>query len=150
MKTLMALGAAIVLLATLAYPTFAQSDEQQIRTLTDEFCKAIVAKNLDAIDKIFDPDPSNIYYDINEGPLVGMDRLKQVWRAATTNQTISRFQFGSDMKVSIRGNEALQTGSWSQTINQTRSINGRATILWRKTPAGWRVYHYHASVTPRG
>jgi ketosteroid isomerase-like protein len=130
----------------------APEDEQEIRALTDQFCKAIVARNIDAIDSVFDSDPANIYYDINEGPLVGLDRLKQVWRAAVTNQTISRFQFGNDMKISVRGTEALQTGSWDQTISRggsQRSIVGRATILWRKTPKGWRVYHYHASITPR-
>jgi ketosteroid isomerase-like protein len=131
----------------------APDDEQEIRNLTDQFCKAIVARNIDAIDGVFDPDPSNIYYDINEGPLVGLDRLKQVWRAAVTNQTISRFEFGRDMKVTVRGTEALQTGSWEQSIQRggsQRNIVGRATILWHKTSSGWRVYHYHASITPRG
>lgn len=153
MKAVVATGVGLAVAIFLATVALAQDGEGQIRAVTDEFCKAIVAKNLDAIDKVFDPDPTNIYYDINEGPLVGIERLKQVWRAAVTNQTISRFQFGNDMKVSIRGTEALQTGSWTQTLTARgvqRNVSGRATILWRKTPNGWRVFHYHASVTPRG
>lgn len=145
---------ALLLAASFVTPMFAADDEQDIRTLTDEFCKAILAKNLDAIDHIFDPDPSNIYWDINEGPLVGIPNLKRVWRAATTNYTISKFNFRPDMKVYVKGTEAFQTGTWEQTqvanSGTERNIIGRATILWKKTPNGWRVYHYHASITPRG
>lgn len=132
---------------------FAADDEQEIRALTDEFCRSIVSKNLDVIDRIFDPDPNNIYWDINEGPLLGIPNLKRVWRAATTNYTISKFNFRPDMKVIVKGSEALQTGTWEQTQvggGSERNIVGRATILWKKTPGGWRVYHYHASITPRG
>jgi ketosteroid isomerase-like protein len=84
--------------------------------------------------------------------MIGFARMRQVWQAAITNYKITRFEFGSDMKIQIAGNEAVQTGSWQQTqqaANGTsRQVAGRATILWKKSPSGWRVYHYHASVTP--
>ncbi len=127
-------------------------DEAEIRALTEQFCQAIVAKDLTIIDRIFDSDPSNIYYDINEGPMVGLDRLKRIWRAATTNYTISKFDFSEDLKIEIDGERALQTGTWTQTQlrqdGSSRDFEGRATILWRKTAEGWRAYHYHASITP--
>lgn len=129
----------------------ADGDEQVIREMTQEFCQSIVNKDLTVIDRMFDPGPDNIFYDINEGPL-DFERLKRVWRAATTNYTISRFEFTDDMKISFAGDRAVQTGTWGQTQIQkdgsSRDIAGRATILWKKTPDGWRVYHYHASVTP--
>lgn len=128
----------------------AQDDEQQIRTLTDQFCKAMEAGDLSIIDRIFDLSPQNVFYDINEGPLTP-ERLKRVWTAATTNYDIKRFVF-TDMRVDVDGNRALQTGSWEQTqaakTGESRDIVGRATILWKKTPSGWKVYHYHASITP--
>jgi ketosteroid isomerase-like protein len=141
-------------LVCLAPMGFAQSsDEAGIRTLTMEFCNAIVAGDLSGLDKVFDTEASNVYYDINEG-MVGFNRLRQVWQAATGNYNITRFEFGPDMKITVKGTEAVQTGSWRQTqvarSGGSRDISGRATILWKKTPAGWRVYHYHASVTPRG
>jgi ketosteroid isomerase-like protein len=129
------------------------SDETAIRTLTSEFTAAIVKGDLSSLDKVFDADAANVYYDINEG-MVGFNRLLQVWRAATTNYKITRFEFGPDMKIYVKDSEAVQTGSWRQTqearTGASRDIAGRATILWKKTPAGWRVYHYHASITPRG
>ncbi len=95
---------------------------------------------------------SNIYYDINEGPLVGFDRLKRVWTAATTNFTISKFDFTEDMKIWVNGDNAIQVGSWMQTqenrSGQSRDIKGRATVLWRKRDGAWKVWHYHASITP--
>ena len=72
---------------------FAQNPEQEIRAKTKKFTEAIVSKNLAILDDVFEKDPANIYYDINEGPLVGFERLKRVWTAATTNYTISRFDF---------------------------------------------------------
>lgn len=144
--TLLLLGAVSVALQA------ASEDEEQIRQLTTEFCQAIVSKDLSIIDRVFDSDPSNIYYDINEGPLTGLDRLKRVWRAATTNFTISQFSFSDDMKVDVFGDHALQTGTWTQTQESpdgtSREIVGRATILWKKTPDGWKAFHYHASITP--
>jgi hypothetical protein len=97
-------------------------------------------------------DATNIYYDINEGPLVRFDRLKRVWTAATTNFTISKFDFTDDMKILVNGNDAVQVGTWMQTqenrSGQSREIKGRASVLWRKRDGTWKVWHYHASITP--
>jgi len=142
----------LALIALVAAPLFAQDAEQTIRDRTKQFTSAIVAKDLSILDEIFDKDPSNIYFDINEGPLVGFPRLKRVWTAAVTNFTISVFDFNPDMKIWVDGDHAVQVGSWKQTqvnkAGQSREIVGRATILWRKSGGQWRVWHYHASVTP--
>jgi ketosteroid isomerase-like protein len=151
MKRLASVASILLMVAGGAAALGGDDGEQAIREMTGEFCRSIVAKDLTVIDRMFDPSPGNVFYDINEGPL-NLERLKRVWRAATTNYTISRFEFTDDMKVEIEGDRALQTGTWEQTQQQkdggSRDIVGRATILWKKTPEGWRVYHYHASVTP--
>jgi ketosteroid isomerase-like protein len=130
-----------------------QDDEQEIRELTSEFCAAIVKGDLSILDRVFDPGASNVYYDINEGPLIGLPRLKRVWGAATRSGRLTSFEFGDDLRVDVDADQALETGTWTQTQMQpdgtARHIRGRATILWRRTDDGWRVYHYHASVTPR-
>ncbi len=127
-------------------------DEARIRALTEQFCDAVVKGDLSLLDTLFDPNPGNVYYDINEGPLVGLERLKRVWRAAVRNGRLAAFQFGDDLRIQVDGDRALQTGSWTQSQVQqdgsTRRISGRATILWRRSGEGWRVYHYHGSVTP--
>lgn len=129
----------------------AQDDDAQIRALTEKFCKSMEQGDLTILDELFDLSSDNVFYDINEGPLTP-ERLKQVWKAATTNYEIRRFVF-TQMSVSVNGDRALQTGSWEQTqaakTGEARDIAGRATILWKKSPSVWRVYHYHASVTPR-
>jgi ketosteroid isomerase-like protein len=141
-----------VVLLALVFPSRAkaQDAEREIRTLTEEFCEAMEAGDLSILDRIFDLSPTNVFYDINEGPL-SPERLKRVWTAATTNYDIARFVF-TEMRVDLDGERALETGSWEQTqtnkAGESRDIAGRATILWKKTPSGWKVYHYHASVTP--
>ena len=131
---------------------YAQDAQQEIQAKSKKFTEAIVSKDLSILDQVFEKDPSNIYYDINEGPLVGFDRLKRVWTSATTNYTISKFEMSDDMKILIDGNSAIQTCTWMQTqmnkTGQSRDIKGRATILWRKKEGQWRVWHYHASITP--
>lgn len=125
-------------------------DRQEILSLTEQFCTAMEKGDLTVIDQVFDAAQGNVFYDINEGPL-DFERLKRVWRAATTNYKLSHFAF-KDTKVELEGDRALQTGIWEQTQENkegvSRNITGRATILWKKTASGWRVYHYHTSVTP--
>lgn len=143
---------AVWLLFVLAGLVYAQSPEQEIRAKTKKFTEAIVSKDLSVLEEVFEQDPNNIYYDINEGPLVGFARLKRVWTAAVTNYSITRFDFGDDMKIFVDGDSAVQVGTWVQTqvnrAGQSREIKGRATVLWRKRDGKWRVWHYHASVTP--
>lgn len=143
----------LVLLIACMSVSAAPADEAAIRKLTDEFCAAMVAGDLSIVDRIFDQDPSNIYYDINEGPMVGTQRLKRIWQAATRNLRLTSFQFNDDLRIDIHNDHALQTGTWTQTQVQedgsTRPIEGRATILWTKKNGGWKVYHYHGSITPR-
>lgn len=142
----------LCLLAMTTVVVPAQNPEQEIRAKTKKFTEAIVSKNLAILDDVFEKDPANIFYDINEGPLVGFDRLKRVWTAATTNFTISKFDFTDDMKIWVNGNDAVQVGSWMQVqenkSGQSRDIKGRATVLWRKRDGAWKVWHYHASITP--
>jgi len=142
----------LALLFLIAQVGFAQGTEDQIRMKTKKFTEAIVSKDLSVLDDVFEKDPANIYYDINEGPLAGFDRLKRVWTAATTNNSISRFDFNDDMKILVDGKSAVQTATWIQTqVNrsgQNREIRGRVTALWRERDGQWRVWHYHASITP--
>lgn len=148
----MKIAGMFLLLAVMPIAASAQNAEQEIRAKTRKFTEAIVSKNLTILDDVFEKDPSNIYYDINEGPLVGFERLKRVWTAATTNYTISRFDFNDDMKILVDGNDAVQVGTWIQTqvarSGQSRDIKGRVTVLWRKRDGAWKVWHYHASITP--
>jgi ketosteroid isomerase-like protein len=144
--------ARILLLLFFAHTAFAQSPEEQIRAKTKKFTEAIVSKDLSVLDDVFEKDPNNIYYDINEGPLAGFDRLRRVWTAATTNYSITRFNFTDDMKIFVDGKSAVQTATWTQTqenkTGQSRDIRGRVTVLWRERDGQWRVWHYHASITP--
>jgi ketosteroid isomerase-like protein len=146
---LMRIALALMILQAMA---FAQAPQQEIRAKVKKFTQAIVSKDLSILDEVFEKDPNNIYYDINEGPLYGFERLKRLWTAATTNYSITRFEFGDDMKILVEGDNAVQIGSWTQTqvnrAGQSRDIAGRATVLWRKRNGKWRVWHYHASVTP--
>lgn len=123
-----------------------------ITAKTKQFAAAIVSKDLSVLDKFFETKEGNVYYDINEGPLLTFDRLKRVWTAATTNFTISKFEFNNDLKIEPVGDVLVETGTWTQTQvaknGNSRDIAGRVTVLWRKSGGEWRVFHYHGSITP--
>lgn len=124
----------------------------EIKAKTKQFTEAIVSKDLSVLDQMFESTAGNVYYDINEGPLLTFDRLKRVWTAATTNFTISKFAFNDDLKIDKVGDVLVQTGTWAQTqvtkSGTSRDIVGRVTVLWRKSGNEWRVFHYHGSITP--
>src|SRR5919205_3470674 len=105
MKTL---GIVLILLVA-PLVVCAQDAQQEIQAKTKKFTEAIVSKDLSVLDQVFEKDPNNIYYDINEGPLTGFERLKRVWTAATTNYSITRFDFSDDMKIMVNGDNAMQT-----------------------------------------
>ena len=124
----------------------------EIKAKTKQFTEAIVSKDLSVLDKMFESQAGNVYYDINEGPLLTFARLKRVWTAAITNFTISKFDFNDDVKIDKVGDVLVQTGTWTQTqvtkAGASRDIVGRVTVLWRRTGTEWRVFHYHGSITP--
>lgn len=140
--------------ATAAAPVSSAPPEvvAEIKAKTKQFTEAIVSKDLSVLDKMFESQTGNVYYDINEGPLLTFDRLKRVWTAATTNFTISKFTFNDDVKIDKVGDVLVQTGTWNQTqvakSGASRDIVGRVTVLWRRTGNEWRVFHYHGSITP--
>jgi ketosteroid isomerase-like protein len=129
-------AARLLAVVVVAHVVFAQSADEQIRMKTKKFTEAIVSKDLSILSDVFEQEPTNTYYDINEGPLIGFDRLKRVWTAATTNNSITRFEFNDDMKIIVDGKSAVQTATWTQTqvnrTGQSREIRGRVTVLWRE------------------
>ena len=47
----------------------AQDAQTEIQAKTKKFTEAIVSKDLSVLDQVFEKDPTNIYYNINEGPV---------------------------------------------------------------------------------
>ncbi len=143
--------ASILLVICLIPTAFAQSPEEQIRAWTKKFTEAIVSKDLSVLDEIFEKDPDNIFYDINEGPLRGFDRLKSVWTAATINNSITRFvrhwtvcrrsdrpvtYFRSCLSLSIRQESRYTNGNKisASTTDQTVDLSrGRRVGPGRRT-----------------
>jgi|HubBroStandDraft_6_1064221.scaffolds.fasta_scaffold872833_1 hypothetical protein len=62
---------AVALIFACAVPVLAQSPEQIIQDKTKKFTQAIVTKDLSVLDDVFEKDPDDLFFDINEGPLWG-------------------------------------------------------------------------------
>lgn len=52
----------------------------------------------------------------------------------------------SDLVVTPLGNDfAMMTGAFALSGSDKPPASGRFTLIWKKTPAGWRIIHDHSS-----
>jgi ketosteroid isomerase-like protein len=83
---------------------------------------------------------------------VSGDKITRGWRTVRdryrkkydSREKMGRLTF-SDIKVTlISADAAIVLGRW-QLIRQTDKPHGIFTLLFRRTPAGWRIVHDHTS-----
>ncbi len=78
----------------------------------------------------------------------GYDALEKRYkkRYGGTPQTMGRLRF-DDIAVSELGAEhALMMGRWFLHRDGRDDIDGVFSLVWRKTPAGWKILHDHSSL----
>ena len=72
-----------------------------------------------------------------------LDRYK---RSYATREKMGTLAF-SELDIKPLGDFYIVTGTW-QLTRQGDTPRGRFTLLLRRTPAGWRVFHDHTSSAP--
>ena len=104
---------------------------------------------LQRIRELWDPDEQEPYYlpEESEDPLIGWDAIEAYWRK--TQATISRLSMRTwDVQAKLIGPDlavALYQMHWNGEVEgypKPMGGDNRVTALFRKTPAGWRFFHY--------
>lgn len=72
-----------------------------------------------------------------------LDRYK---RNYDTRDKMGTLAF-SELDIKPLGDFYIVTGTW-QLTRQADTPRGRFTLLLRRTPAGWRIFHDHTSSAP--
>jgi ketosteroid isomerase-like protein len=72
-----------------------------------------------------------------------LDRYK---RNYDTRNKMSTLAF-TELDLKPLGDFYIVTGTW-QLTRQGDTPRGRVTLLLRRTPAGWRIFHDHTSSAP--
>lgn len=153
-KTLLAVGAIAIALAwfSLAHQVSAKSDDEAaIRTLEDNFAKAVSAKDVDKIMAVYVPDDSLFVFDlIPPRQYVGAKAYHDDWKGFLDSFNGPVKIDISDVSVLARGNLAFGhsiqhvsgTGKDGKPIDMTL----RVTDDYRKIKGNWLIVQEHVSV----
>ena len=74
------------------------------------------------------------------------------WRKVWPNIQNFEFEYNSARAIETPELAAVLAGWRSTTLDQTRNLierRGRATIVLKKFPDGWKALHTHFSITPQ-
>jgi len=80
---------------------------------------------------------------ITRGWKTVLDRYK---RSFDTRDKMGTLTFG-ELDIKRVGDLYIATGTW-QLARKADMPHGRFTLLFKRTPAGWRIFHDHTSAAP--
>ena len=133
-------------------PARAQTkDEQEIRSLEDQFAAAFSAKDVDAIMKFYVPGNELFVFDMGvPRQHVGWDDYKKDWHdflamlSGPIKFTLSDLSVMSDGKIAYGHN--IQHLSWTMTDGSLMEMTVRVTDVYRKIDGKWLIVQEHVSV----
>ncbi len=121
----------------------APNDDGQIRAVMEA---QVAAWNRGDIDGFMEG-----YARSRETEFVSGDKITRGWQTVRDNYRRkygSREKMGAltfyDIKVTLIGDAAIVLGRW-KLVRKNDKPHGTFTLLFRRTPAGWRIVHDHTS-----
>ena len=124
-------------------------DEAAIRALEAQFAKAVSANDVDGIMKVYTPDIF-VFDVIPPRQYVGAAAYRKDWEGV-----LAGFKGPLKFEMTDLAVETSGTMAWGHSIQRIEgtdpsgkptAMTVRATDVYRKTPAGWRIVHEHISV----
>jgi ketosteroid isomerase-like protein len=138
-------------------------ERRQVLAAHDAYLDANSRFDVDALDPIWDDDPTDVFFNLNGHTYVGKAHWIRLWNHYRGRLHTGPWQ-ADDLKVLIRGDMAVVT---SHRLSPTRWVGStppppghtdkperrsRATMVLLRRPGGWKIAHVHfseASVEPR-
>lgn len=133
----------LLLAAPLATADWA-ADEAEIRrrlaASTDAFNRGDLAGHLAIYDE-------SVTFMTKEGPRPGIAPIEKAFRGSyfRDGKPMQRLHFESLVLRPLAPDAALATARWSLAGGDKPEQTGWFTLVWLRTPAGWRVVHDHSS-----
>ncbi len=144
-------GMAVVGCVAVGTARASSSDEAAIRALEVQFGKAFIAKDVDAIMKLYVPDESLVVFDVTPPrQYVGAKAYRKDWEGFLgTFKGPVKFEL-SDLHVFAGGTigygYSIQHVSGTDTKGQPIDLTVRVTDGYRKVNGRWLIAHEHVSV----
>lgn len=129
----------------------AEEELSAIRLANERFYRALTSLDLEAMESVWSHEEAIRCIHPGWGMIEGWDVIRETWSAIFGN-TSSLIVEPSDVKVRVEGTMAWV--SCLETITSSGSPGGitlaRATNLFVRRPAGWKMILHHASQVPAG
>jgi beta-aspartyl-peptidase (threonine type) len=136
---------ALLLIAACASPPFAtQDDEAQIRAALDASTAAWNRGSLTGHLAIYDPSVTAM---TKQGPRPGVAPIEEAFSRSYFRDGKPKQQLRTE-QVTIRmlsAESALMTGRFVLFGGEEKEQSGWFTLVWIRTPAGWKAVHDHTS-----
>ncbi|WP_420126255.1 YybH family protein [Longimicrobium sp.] len=120
-----------------------------IEAASREFSAAYVRGDVDSMLALYTPDA--VIFPNNSEMITGADAIRGYWTLGA-GQTVTHHR-ATPTEIRIDGNHAYDYGVYeiSGTVNGTPygPTHGKYVIVWRRTPAGWRMHLDMWNARPR-
>ncbi len=155
MKTLMTLLiAGAVATACFALPATAQTkakDEAKIRALEEQLRTAVIARDVNAVMKVYVPGQSLVVFDVfPPRQYVGADAYRKDWEGFLAFFSGPITYEISDLSVAAGGTlgygHSIQHVSGTSAKGTPIDLTVRVTDVYRKVKGNWLIEHEHISV----
>jgi ketosteroid isomerase-like protein len=141
-----ALVVALSLAAFAAGPQPAGSPEQQVRAVLDAQVAAWNRGDLAGFMSGYWNDPALTFYSgtsVLSGWQATLERYQKRYQAPGSE--MGKLDF-SQLEIHALGNSAAWVGGhWHLKMSDGKDLGGVFTLIFRKTPAGWKIVHDHTS-----
>jgi ketosteroid isomerase-like protein len=134
----------------------AEEERRQVLAVHDAYLDANASFDVDALARIWDDDPTDVFFNLNGHTYVGREHWFRLWDYYRDRLHTGRWE-PDDVKVLIRGELAVVT---SHRLSPSRWIGSespppgfrdrperrsRATMVLRRRVGDWKIVHVHFS-----
>jgi beta-aspartyl-peptidase (threonine type) len=120
------------------------ADEAEIRRVFTASMDAFNAGDLDGHLKVYD---ESVVFVTRDGPRVGIAPIEEAFRDKyfKDGKAIQQLAFEEVKVRQLAPGAALTTARWKLAGGGVPDQAGWFTVVWQRTPEGWRIVHDHTT-----
>ena len=130
-----------------------QQDKDQVAAVIKEWAAALSTGDVPRVKAVWDSSYLDLIYlaEENNDPALGWSGIENYYNALVTDVGSSSWSI-DNLKVDVIGDAAWAyvtylTQAEIVPFNRTMTFDGRSTFILRKTGDGWKIIHYHESLS---
>ncbi len=139
-------GAVSLISPALSKPSISSEIESALRTQCDAWNRGDLTKFM----TFYLNSPDTSYTAGGKPPVWGYKALEQRYRNhyGTKRDTMGKLKFSDVKTIDLGDRSALSLGRWHLERSKAPVLDGVYSLVWKRTPTGWKIVHDHTSITP--